>query len=412
MITIKFGEQKINKAIFVVLLWVLVFQSPLELMSPAFIYVDEVIALLGILYCCLPVFRRQNIRVSRSTYRIVIGLYIYGITGLLGNILFQFQVLEAVLIDIFTNFKFFFAICAGYHLTVDADSQILGKTVNKNTRIISLFLFVIFLADRIFNIYPGEIRYGIKSAQLFFFHPTYFAGAMGFLLILLTVFFEKKNTPYIVIVALMMAFSMRSKAIASAAAYMLIFFYVIQMRQKFKKWYLVVCGILCIIIGWPLIQFYYVTLAGRSTRSVMMQVSFKIMKDYFPIGTGFGTFASAAANEYFSKVYELYNLEHLLRFDISWRYFLSDTFWPIIFAQTGVTGLLVFVYVLYMLMKRCFTIRSVSPTMFVGAIYVFVYLLISSTSEPAFHNSVAIPMAFILGIVFRESNHMLQKEML
>ena len=50
--------------------------------------------------------------------------------------------------------------------------------------------------------------------------------------------------------------------------------------------------------------------------------------------------------------------------------------------------------------KRCLAVEKFDRYAYVGGLFVFAYLLISSAAEPAFHNSVAIPLAMMIGIVF------------
>ena len=80
----------------------------------------------------------------------------------------------------------------------------------------------------------------------------------------------------------------------------------------------------------------------------MLLTSLLIMKDYFPIGTGFGSYGSSMAAQFYSRLY--INLGY-------YRYtaqgmseengdFLSDTLWPIVIAQTGWIGTASFVMAL------------------------------------------------------------------
>lgn len=191
---------------------------------------------------------------------------------------------------------------------------------------------------------------------------------------------------------------------------------------------MIVAGVGSVAIAWNKIRFYFIDLGGHSARSVILQKSFEVMKDHFPIGTGFGTFGSAEAGKHYSPVYLKYsfndywelrdvnNVENSLRLihENEWylaQYqknpdfinnppFMSDHFWPIIFGQAGVLGTIIFLVILGLLMKRCMDVRKHDLHGFVGVLYVMAYLMISSVAEPAFHNAVAIPLALVLGMVF------------
>lgn len=410
------------------MIWILAFQSPLENVWDSFSYIDEIAALFG---ACLGLYDIVIVRKGRPTREQLwmgIPLLLFIVVGLAGNLIYQYQPLKCVIIDLYTNLKFFFAIGTGYYLFNALNWEEMKKTAGWNARMIALLLFILFLADRILHLWPAEVRYGIPSAVLFYDHPTYLAGIMAFLLVLLTVFYERKNRPYIAIALIIMAFTLRAKSLASAAAYILMYVFFLLFKWRLRIWHVIVAGVGSVAIAWNKIRFYFIDLGGHSARSVILQKSFEVMKDHFPIGTGFGTFGSAEAGKHYSPVYLKYsfndywelrdvnNVENSLRLihENEWylaQYqknpdfinnppFMSDHFWPIIFGQAGVLGTIIFLVILGLLMKRCMDVRKHDLHGFVGVLYVMAYLMISSVAEPAFHNAVAIPLALVLGMVF------------
>ena len=399
------GGKRIKYLLFPIMIWLLAFQSPLESVHRIFAYTDEITACIGAAGCVLVVLNGKKFRLSKDTWLVVAAMAVFMAVGLLGNLLYRYQPLSTVLVDLFTNFKFFFAIAAGYFLFGDMQWDRLSEQGRKHARIIALLLFCIFLLDRVFNFWPAQVRYGIKSARLFFFHPTYLAGAMVFLVVLLTAFYEKKNLPCIAMAVLMMAFTLRSKAIASAAAFMMLFVFAIVMKRKINLYHLAALGGACFVIGLPFIWFYYFSVGLKSVRAWLTVCSVWIMRDYFPIGTGFGTFASAAAAERLSPVYYLYNMEQYVGAAANWQNYLCDTFWPIIFGQTGAIGTCAFLIALCCIGRRTLLLHKKSSYVYVSALFALIYLLIGSTSEPSFHNSVAVPLALMCGIFFRVENN-------
>ncbi len=420
-----------SKFIFTALVWILVFQSPLEKVWDSFSYIDEFVAFIGAI---LGVYDIVIVRKCRPTKdQMIIGILItaFVITGLAGNVIYQYQPLKCVIIDMYTNLKFFFAVGTGYYLFKNAEWKDLENVATVNARLIVFFIFILFLVDRALNIWPAEVRYGIKSVILFYHHMTYLAGAMAFIVVLLTIFYQKKNLPYIAMALVIIAFTLRSKAIVAVLAYIAMFVFFVVLKQKLKLWFLAVLGIAGITIAWPKISFYFIELAGHSARSVFLITSLLIMKEYFPIGTGFGTFGSAEAAKNYSPVYYKYNfhlnyelrnvndLETALELIknnewLSAQYannpnfiygqnFMSDHFWPIIFGQTGVIGTVMFLVILCYFAYKCLKLYEYNLYSYVGVMFVFVYILISSIAEPAFHNAVAIPLAIAVGIVFCKS---------
>ena len=161
-----------------------------------------------------------------------------------------------------------------------------------------------------------------------------------------------------------------------------------------------------VAVAWSQIAFYYIKLSGTSARSAMLLTSFRIMRDYFPIGTGFGTYASHGAAVNYSPVYAKYGFELIYELrNASTGTFFDDQFWPIIFGQTGVLGTVCYLYYLFQLFIKIKHIRIVNAGAYVACLFLFLYLLVSSTAEPAFNNSIAVPMACVLGGAFKLSQN-------
>ena len=422
-----------KKTVLGVMIWILVFQSPLEKVWDPFSYIDEFTALIG---ACLGLYDIVIVRKGRPSKEqlwMSIPLLAFITVGLAGNVIYQYQPLKSVIIDLYTNLKFFFAIGTGYYLFASMNWEEMKRTVHWNTGVITWILFTLFLIDRVFHFWPSEIRYGIFSAKLFYYHPTYLAGAMAFVLVLLTVFYDKKNLAYIAMSVIIMSFTLRAKSVASAALYVAMFAFFLIFKWRLQLWHVIIAGFGSIAIAWNKIRYYFIDLSGHSARSVILQKSFEVMKDHFPIGTGFGTFGSAEAAKHYSTVYinygfnehwQLRNIhdventiqmiqrdtwlserfkiygEELLQMDT----FLSDHFWPIIFGQSGALGTATFLAILLILLKRCFDVREFNIHAYVGALFAMVYLMISSIAEAAFHNSVAIPLAVVMGMVLCQTD--------
>lgn len=421
-------EKKANQLVFILAIWILAFQSPLESVWGPFSYIDEVTALFGAILGLYDIIIVRKGRPSKEQLWMGIPLMVFITVGLAGNVIYQYQPLKCVVIDLYTNLKFFFAIGMGYYLFASMDWEELKRTAQWNARTITLILFAVFLIDRIFGVWPSEIRYGISSAVLFYQHPTYLAGAMAFLLVLLTVFYDKKNLPYIAMSVTILAFTLRAKSLASTALYVALFAFFLVFKWRLRLWHVIVAGVGSVTIAWNKIRFYFIDLSGWSARSVILQKSFEVMKDHFPVGAGFGTYGSAEAAKHYSPVYLKYNfndfwelrdvsnVENSLRLINlhSWHMeqyqknpdfinaspFLHDHFWPIIFGQTGFLGTVVFLAILVIFLKRCLEVWKLDLNAYVGVLFAMAYLIVSSMAEPAFHNAVAIPLALVLGIVF------------
>lgn len=397
-----------DNCILVVLIYLLALQSPLEGISGIFKYIDEFVAVAGLLCWGISSVLHGRFCIKHYAFAAVIPLVIFLLAGFAGNILYRYQPWSLVLKDLFTNLKFFMALLTGYALMPKCMNKAAMRHIGIHLRLITLLIFAVFCIERISPVFgETEVRYGLRSAQMFYYHATYLAGSMAFLITAMTVFYDKRNLPFIGMALLMLMFTLRSKAIVSAMAYVMLFMFLIVIKGKLKLWHFAILGVAAIIIAWEQIAFYFIDFADASPRAVMTTTSFRIVKDYFPIGTGFGTYGSAAAAENYSPVYMLYGFNDIHEL-ASWnpKAFLYDTFWPIILGQTGFLGTISYLAALLAVFIKILPLKNINIYTFFSGIFILIYLLIGSTSETAFNNAVAIPLAVILGglIRFMEQN--------
>ena len=384
----------------VLLFYLLTFHDPLTRVVSVLNYIDEGVAVFGVLIMICEMIKTKKLLIYKSDRRLILAMTVFVIAGLLGNVLYRYQKTVAVLIDLVTNLKFFLAIITGYKLFQYYGYERVRFAFNVHAKVVSLLLFILLIANLMLNIFPtADRRYGIASERLFFFHPTYLASAAAFLLVVLTAFYDRGSGLYILMTLVIMFFTLRLKAIAGIAVYCAIYFFIIYQRKKITFWHVVVLACMAVIIAFDQIAYYYIENADRSARALLTLRSLEIASDYFPIGTGFGTFASDISTEHYSPIYSMYGLSGIWGLMEGYAFFASDTFWPIIIGQTGVVGTICYVFVLFTLFRRILQIRKVNILFYATGMYVFVYLIISSTSEAAFCNAISIPLAVMMGCI-------------
>ena len=400
MITIR-PKKSIKEWFLLAMFYLLVFQSPLEGVFAPFKYIDELFPFIGLIGVFYIAIRNGKVTMKKNTAQIVILLTVFFVSGILGNVIYQYQPIKSVLIDLYTNFKFFFSILSGYVLFTVCNSEVEREALLRHAKMIATVMFVLLILDLVFHIYPSpEERYGIRVVQLFYYHCTYLAAAMVFLLAIFMAFYEENNKMYMLFALAVLFFTLRGKAMAGAAVFVLIFYFIVLKKKKLRFYHMLLMAAIVFVIGKDLFAFYYLDLEGASARSVLTQTSFQIMKDYFPIGTGFGTFASAEAGIHYSPVYEMYGFRFIYELDGSGSDFFSDTFWPIIMGQSGAIGTICFASVLVLLFLKVLRSKNHDIRAYGMGVFVIIYIVVSSTSEPAFHNSIAIPLAMMLGYIF------------
>ena len=381
--------------------YLLLLQNPLSKEVPFFTYVDEAISLVGPILILYYALRRQRIRIKHIDSNIILLMILFITIGLIGNIRYHYQPIEAVLTDLIANTKYFLAILSGYAMFSVLNTRKVNDALEKHIRLASALLFVLFCVDVVFHVfYSAERRYGMRTIQLFYSHATFLAGIEVFLLSFLMVFYKRKNIPYMIMSLIVLVSTLRGKAFAGAVTYVALFYFLIYTNKKINIFHIAVIAAIAITIAWEQIDLYFIRLSGESARSVLTTTSIDIMRDHFPIDTGFGTYASAAAVEYYSPVYYLYGLHTTWGLSEEFSSFGSDTFWPIIIGQTGFLGTVCFVGVLTLLFFRIKQLKQINSHFYAAALFSVAYLMISSMGESSFHNPVAVPLAVVLGYVF------------
>jgi hypothetical protein len=86
-----------------------------------------------------------------------------------------------------------------------------------------------------------------------------------------------------------------------------------------------------------------------TARADLYRVGVAIADDNFPLGVGFGRYASDTSRTHYSTVYDEYHLNGIYGLERSYPNYIDDTSWPSIMGETGYAGLLVYIFGLVVL---------------------------------------------------------------
>lgn len=387
-----------NGGLFSLILWLLiillVFEDAIQQVFPIFGYYDEAFALFGGVYYF---FNRR----PRAFLGIWWLLVLYIVFGFLGCCFNSSQPIQACLGDMFLNLKFFLALAFGVAVSHNFTSSRHEKILTA-IHVLTYAFTLLLLLNFIFELFPGqEMRFGIAIPKLFFSHSEYLAGAQIFLLAA-GLYLTKRNTAgtyvWIALASLNVFCTFRFKAMAAAIVAVALFYVVLVRRKAVTKWNLVVlCGI-AVLLAWGQISDYY--LSGNETaRDLLGATSAQIAQDYFPIGTGFGSFASYMSKVFYSQVYFDYHLSGVygLMNIPNGGSFISDVYWPMVLGQAGIAGLVCIVAVYIKLFKMVQSGFLDDPHRYVSMLLLLLYLLIQSTASAAFVGPLSVPIGFLIG---------------
>ena len=383
---------------FILIIYLLVFQDLLQQYISVMQYFDEILAIILIPIMIFNCIKNKTLKISKYNLYIVVCLIIITIIGLLGNVIYKYQSYIAIFTDVLLIWKFFlvYFLFEKINKTKQLDNN--KKIILKHIKIITIILFVFTIMNYVLKIFPSEYRYGIMTNQLFYSHTTYLASSSIFLLVLYIRFSKKINSLYSYILLFIIISTIRTKAIVFVIIFLLLGNYLNISNKKIKINKIILFAIIAFFIGFQQIEFYFFE-ETDSARNVLLRTSIEIANDYFPIGTGFGTYGSYVSGQEYSPVYNIYKINNIWGIQRSNPSFISDSFWPMLLGQFGYIGMGVYILIIIIIfIKIQHGYKIENKAIYISKITALVYLLISSTSESAFVNPMAIALAITIAI--------------
>lgn len=401
---------KKNTFLYTIPFFILLFQQAIinnttGLLNSMFSYLDEFYVVL-LLLLLIKNNGLNKLKKDKNDFIIFILWCIFLIVGLVSGIISRYVPVQWLFIDAFICSKF---LIVYFSIKYCGDRIINISGIVKGCK----YCVLLFAFGSVLNIFiplfpRGEYRYIMDSVQLFFGHPTFYAAASitcVCVMIAGEAFTKNKLNEKFIYLGLLCVFStLRMKAIAAALGVLFLYIYFIKLKLKNKKIAILFAAVVALLLGYDQISFYYgdnYLYDENFIRARMMRDSFKIANQLFPLGSGFGSFASDAARKAHSILYSVYNYSLDSKF-------LTDTFWPIVIAQCGWIGLIAFCTVIEMMMKSVFNVLKQDRWIFCSSCSIMLYLLIATSGESAFFHPVCIPMFMLIG--FNSKNMMISRK--
>lgn len=393
-------DKMIKGILLSLLMYGLLFENILEKYVSILGNIDEVVGAVIIVLGVFEIIRGKgkNIFVMNS-HKILLAIAIFIVIGLIGNLIYGYQYIQYALKEILTLRGL---ICYTMIPIVFSEFKIddYKSIINKNLKVITVVLFLLTIMNLFLDIFPYyEIRFGIKSQQLLFTHPTYLATTGALIIAILSSFLheDKKNYIYISLMYIVVFFTLRTKAIAFLLIYLYLLFVIGFRKRKLMLVDFIILGL--IGVGFSINQVSEYLQNPDWARSAISINSVKIANTHFPFGSGFGTFGTWISGVNYSPLYFTYNMQSIWGLSPDYFNFVSDTFWPMILAQFGFIGLIVYLYILfkiYINIKNNTNIYS-----YFGQISILAYLISASVGELSFVGPQSL-MAFIIIALLNE----------
>lgn len=339
--------------------------------------------------------------------KIVVLLLILVVVGLLGNVIFKYQTsVNPIIIDVIATIKgvVYYVSFSLMFRSKEECSKIITKTYNI-FKFIALIILPFCIVNQFVNIgMSHQIRYGIKGFSFVANGEGNFALIFYTILTSLVCYIairkrvtQRTKIEIIVIFSLLLS-TLRSRMIAYAMLFILMNIMIYGKKRKKRIEFIEIILIVGILVfaSFDTIQYYFEN--TKTARYNLLYYGFVLLVRCFPIGSGFGTYGSAVAAQYYSKLYIEFGFNSIYGLAEGAAKFSNDGMWGEIFGQFGILGTIVFVAIFVLVYKKL--IGQVRDKFeYFAILYVFLMLLLGSIGTKTFFHYVIAPTFMLLALL-------------
>lgn len=138
-------------------------------------------------------------------------------------------------------------------------------------------------------------------------------------------------------------------------------------------------------------------------RFALYAISPQIFLDYFPFGSGFGSFATFASGTYYSPIYSEYGIDGIWGISKSYHSFIADTYYPSL-AQFGVAGAILFVWFWVYLWKNLwYYLKTTADPQLTNLLVILIaYFTIENIADATFTSNRGFYFMMFMGVVLAD----------
>lgn len=350
-------------------------------------FIDEILCVFLFFYALFrcDIAQKKEIQI----FAVIVILY------LIYSLFLGINVHIAAVRDFFQFMKPFFCFFATYYATINISRKQKHK-LKILSYILAIYCYSIF--PYINDLYPNTTNY---------YHACTFAG----ILYLFSSEMKTKNYWIFLVFLLPGLASFRSKFLAELIVYAFLLLYVKKPIKPSLRliFIMLILAAVAIWVNYEKFSMYFITGYDEgAARTLMYYTSLEMLKDYFPFGSGFGTFGTDASGLYYSPIYYKYGLNYVFGcspndYGTETSFFM-DTFYPVILGQFGIIGTILFIKFWLIKLKEISAIMIEKYKLFM---IVFVYLAIEGIASGTFLGAQTVPAMMTLGLCLNLKNRKL-----
>ncbi|OAV70867.1 Lipid A core - O-antigen ligase [Bacteroidales bacterium Barb6] len=390
-------QENINKYFYNLFVFTLLFGILLyDLVG--FDYTDELCASALFILFGYYLFNTPDWSINRA-FLITLGIFLF---YLCYSFYIRSNVPVGILSDFIIQIKPYLAFFCVYSI-----APVFSKTRKEILKSLSVLFWILLLIIAVAELFQTDAIYITMR------HPAYFGAAVisVSLCYLYCTGFSLKNKLVFLLLLSVGLVAGRSKYYGFFALSTIVILYFSNLKHlkvNSRTIFVTACMLAAIVfVAWNKIELYFVqniTADGEEedliARFVLYAISFLVFKDYFPFGSGFGSFATYSSGLYYSDIYAKYGVEGVWGMSKSYYSFIADTYYPSL-AQFGVAGVLLYIsFWVYIMLKSYFYFKKNTDAQikyFVIVILITAFLGIEGIADSTFTTHRGFFILMLLG---------------
>lgn len=393
-----------SPAVLTVIFILSIFQMILLKAHPFFGFLDEALTI----WALFQIISKPLTNIHKKMMIIICILVIYGI---LCNFLCEIQTKWSVILnDIGNCFKVFITYigsCAYFR------NQMTAYRVRKFSINIINFLWLlipIMFVCGLINIFYDigmrhDLRHGFYSFRFIYDGSGDLAMLFYSIVFVFTIyqlFYRTKDKANVILMAMIFFVwlsTMRSRAFLFTVFYFIAYYYAIMQKKQIKinAKTVLFCIVLFILICADQASLYMEN--DLTARYNLLNTGIEIMKSYFPIGTGFGTYGTDVAAKNYSTLYYRYGLYLVWGLSPDDPQFAHDNYWPAIMGQFGLIGVIGFILLIYYLFKDMIKMTFNYRYLKLGVVFICFTQIVASFATAVFFHFVTVFLMFWVAMI-------------
>lgn len=381
--------------------------------NPLVGYLDEIIILFITIFSFF--YAVKIGKIYKISLIFIILLVCFSILGIISSIVNSNLSFITLIGGNFLAIKFWLIVISFMNLDINKNTEktLIDAILFAEKIVIIIAIFNFFFPNMYYQLFPNSYiskRFGLLSICSLFDHPGKYGWFMLLSGIVHYIKFKREEKPkefrYAFISMLLAIFSFRTKVIVGiigCIAYYLLFLDKKNVGKLLRNILITLTLIsMLLFIFSNLIEntytLYFTNEKGVSARRSLSQNGTRIATEYFPLGVGFGKYATWYSSKDYSEYYYKYKMNRIYGLSPEFSSYITDVYWPAIMGETGVFGLLIYLYMLVVTVRLLHTILKYDKnnTFLYISILLLIQTIIESFGEPSFNSS---PQNILVGTV-------------